>query len=72
MQRSGYTFGEQIPQGSGWLTVLGSYYKRPVLHTTAQAAQAELDSHPCRDNPHMHLEVQHVTEHGRFYKITPA
>jgi hypothetical protein len=71
--RKGWAFGERIPETSQYLTILGSYYTRPVLHETFQDAKAALESSPQRDNPYMKLEVRHVTEVGRtVFRITGA
>jgi hypothetical protein len=72
-EREGWAFGERIPQESPYLTILGSYYTRPVLHETSQDAKAALEASPQRDNPYMKLEVRHVTELGRtVFRITGA
>ena len=72
-QRSGWAFGERIPQTSPYLTILGSYWARPVLHETQEAAQAALEAHSQYRNPHMRLEVAHVTEVGStVFRITGA
>ena len=76
--RSGWTYGERIPQTSEFLTVLGSAYRAPVLYGTQAEAQAALDAFG--PAPHMRLEVAHVTERahggvsgrGYAYRITGA
>ena len=74
--RSGWTYGERIPETSEWLTVLGSAYRAPVLYGTQAEAQAALDAFG--PAPHMRLVVAHVTERpdgrvsgrGYAYRIT--
>ena len=75
--RGVWSVGEHAGTKSNYLTVLGSRWKRPVLHATEQAARAAFDQEPYRNNPHMNLEVAHVTEtpHGGVsggyaYRIT--
>jgi hypothetical protein len=70
-ERNGWAFGERIPETSPYLTILGSYYTRPEFYPTREAAQDALVAHPQYRNPHMHLEVRHVTEVGRtVFRIT--
>lgn len=69
--RSGWAYGERIPAGSEWLTILGSHYEWPQLRTTREDAQGALEASPQYTNPHLSLEVAHVTEVGRdLYRIT--
>ena len=71
MARSDWTFGEFVGSRD-WLTVLGSYYVRPVLHSTAEEAD-EGDAGASRvQQSAPSLEVAHVEERGRYYKVTPT
>ena len=70
-ERKGWAFGERIPETSPYLTILGSYYKRPDLYPTFGEAKAALEAHSQYRNPYMKLEVRHVTEMGRtVFRIT--
>lgn len=81
--RSGWAYGDRNVwngEQSRYLTILGSAHTAPKFYPTQEAAQAALDVHPCRDNPHMHMTVAHVTEirhsgvtgRGYAYPITGA
>lgn len=62
--RKGWAYGERIPAGSQWLTILGSAHKTPELHATKEAALAALGKSVLANRPGM--TVEHVTElwHG--------
>lgn len=64
-KRHGWAFGE-FTGSRDWLTIPGSYYRRPELHQTRMAAEAAMSAHPLYGSAHAHLEVAHVTEvrHG--------
>jgi hypothetical protein len=80
--RTGWAFGDRGEwngEFSRYLTILGSAYQRPALYATEDEARAALARHPMRNNPHMNMQVAHVTEfrhpgvtgpRGYAYRIT--
>jgi hypothetical protein len=76
--RSGWAFGERIPEDSPYLTILGSAWTAPTLHGTEEESRAALAASPASRSPHLRLVVAHVTEgwhggvsgSGHVYKIS--
>jgi len=78
--RSGWAYGDRSEwqgEASRYLTILGSAYRRPVLHSTREQAEAALNEAGIRHARHMNMVVAHVTEvphrgvsSGYAYRIT--
>ena len=78
MNRSGWAYGERIPAGSPWLTILGSAHQTPELYPDRESAERALDQSGLRQVSHLNMTVAHVTEewhggvsgNGIVHKIT--